>query len=259
MALIDQRTSPDKMVNLYSDDSPGRQTPLDFAIERANVEMVERLLTFERTQSTQQGRWSSRQLSSLGSLCGIIITVNPANTLLMLPVLFAFEASQTGDHFPPRPPKSWTSTLAQKPHPDWPLPLIHAAKYAAAPIVSLLLQAGATSPPNETPSALSYALRRFDRPCAAVVELLFAQGAAVCGEASNDEWVAFLGRQASQRQVLHLLRKRPELVRLRSSKGETALMVTRRSQIRLGEDDEVHVKTRREVLEMMERIERGGG
>jgi ankyrin repeat protein len=256
MDLIDQKGLPDENIKSHPMIVRDENIPLHSAVISGNVEMTKRLLAFEQTQSTHQGRWSSRQLSSLGSLSGIILASNPDNALLMLPILFAFEASQTGDHFPPRPPKSWTSTLAQQGDQDWHHPLIHAARYATAPIVSLLLQAGARSPPDENPSALSKALRRQDKEGPPIVTMLFVQGSAVCGRAANDDWVAFLGREASKREVLRLLSKRPQLARLRSSKGETALVVARRSTIRLGEDDEVHVRTRREVLAMMERIER---
>jgi hypothetical protein len=255
MALIYQKGFMDKEINAHPAILRDRNIPLYSAIREENLEMTKRLLTFERAHSAHQGRWSSRQLSSL-SLCDIISNTRHTEMLPILTTLFAFEASQTGAHFPPRPNQPWTSTLAQQSHEDWPIPLIYAAEYANRSIVSLLLHVGAKSPPNEIPSALSKALSRYDKAGPGVVLSLIAKGSTVCGEASNDQWVAFLGREASKREVFFLLQMRPDLARKQSSEGKTALMVAGESEIRLGEDDEVHTKIRRKNLAMMESLGR---
>lgn len=242
---------PEKVLELIvkKDAKTKRNIPLWFAIIESDVNTTRSLLDFERAQSMHQGCWSSRQLSSLGSLCDMISVLNTADTILMVGILLEFEANQTGAHFPQRHGECWISDLAQQSTSDWPTPLEYAARFADAKVVALLLQAGAKSPTKN--SALARALRRRDEQGPNVVDVLLSQDPAVCGTATDEDFVSFLGWSPSKRIAMHILEKRPELARMRTSGGETALMRAQRIPTWIREDP-VRVSNRQNSIRLLE-------
>jgi Ankyrin repeat len=206
---------PEKVWELMFKASGVGQLPIEAAVLSGEVNMTESLLRFERDRTKHHGYWSSRQLSSLGSLDTMVMSFPDEDTIHMVTLLLKFEADQTGAHFPQRRGECWASELAQRIRRDGRTPLEIAAYYADAKVVSLLLQAGAKpSTRSRVSSPLAEALSRCDEKGPKIVEMLLSKDPAVCDTVTDRELINYLSVTSSLEAASHMLRRRPELARM---------------------------------------------
>jgi Ankyrin repeat len=215
---------PEKVWELMFKASDNGLLPIELAVMNLRVNITRSFLRFERDRTKDQGCWSSRQLSSLHCLVGMVgwtavEETTSENTTHMIRMLLKFEADQTGNHFPQREGERWISELVQRPTRDGYTLLELAVRYGDARAVSLLLQAGAKpSKTSRWTSALAAAFLRVDEQGSKIVELLLSEDPAVLDTITEDEFVSYLARASSLRaadSILKagstILKERPEL------------------------------------------------